>query len=96
MSELEVAVPRAVDAEAGLQRVRVRANHPWRIYVMAPESGQAVWVRSDGGAYRELEPGAEAALAAGGRGETTVEVAYRTEAGAGDGVRLSYRLESAL
>lgn len=96
LSELEVEAPRAVDAEAGLQRVRIRANHGWRIYVAAPASDQTVWVRGDGEAYRPLGPGMETELTTGARGETTIEVAYRTEAGAGGEVQLNYRLESAM
>lgn len=86
-----VGTPGAAGRDAGLRtetyRVRVRANHRWKV-VLASESGAAtaVWVRTvDGrGASTEqyVEPGASIEVASGDRGDRVVEVEVRWEASA--------------
>jgi hypothetical protein len=68
-------------------RVRVRANHRWKV-VLSAESGAAaaVWVRTvDGNGAsmsQYVEPGADIEVAAGDRGDRVVEVEVRWEASA--------------
>lgn len=74
-----------VESQAGVFRVRVRANHGWRLVVAtAADAEGTVWVRNaaDGSvAYQPLEPGMELGVASGDRGETVLDVEYRIETG---------------
>lgn len=88
------------DTRTGLLRVRVRANHHWKVIVAVPAGlDEPVWVRvagsGEGGSYR-LEPGAETVIAAGDGGETEVRVEYRWDAAESDeqAVPLTYTLAS--
>lgn len=77
----------ASDEPTGTLRVRVRANHEWKVVVAVPFGlERPVWVRTagDGGseAYQRLEPGSEAVIAAGGGGATELRLQYLWE---GDG-----------
>ncbi|MFO7893912.1 MAG: hypothetical protein R6U63_09265 [Longimicrobiales bacterium] len=87
ISQLDVASHERLAAEAGEQagvfRIRVRANHAWKVVVTAPVGiDGSVYVRATEHGpveYRRLDPGAETVVASGGRGEVLVEVEYRRE-----------------
>lgn len=89
-------------ATTGVFRIRVRANHPWRILASAEAAGsREIWVRSGAGdAFRRLEPGAAAVVGSGGRGEAVIDVEYRWVGGssglvADAALPLTYTLASA-
>lgn len=89
------------DVRTGLLRVRVRANHEWKVVVAVPTGlDKAVWVRAVGGAatdYRRLEPGTETVIASGDRGETEIRIEYRwDDRGSAEGAALplTYTLAS--
>lgn len=74
----------ASEESTGTLRVRVRANHEWKVVVAVPVGlERPVWVRTvgEGGseAYQRLEPGSEAVIATGGGGATELRVQYRWE-----------------
>lgn len=87
VSQLDVvsheSLAREGGTEAGVFRIRVRANHPWKVVLSAASGADGeVWVRSstDGaGSFNRLDAGAEAVVATGGRGLTVVEIEYRRE-----------------
>lgn len=66
---------------SGVFRIRVRANHSWKVVLTAPVgAGGTVWVRASGDVeYRPLEPGMETVVASGERGEAVIAVDYRLE-----------------
>ncbi|MDX1675297.1 MAG: hypothetical protein R3314_10925 [Longimicrobiales bacterium] len=70
---------------SGLLRIRVRANHTWKLMVTAVPGAGVVEVRSSGtghAATHRLQPGSETSIAAGGRGSFVLEVEYRWDSGA--------------
>lgn len=99
--EVEAVEPTAGEsgAESGVYRIRVRANHAWRILVTAAAGAEgSIRVRTGSGstAYR-LEPGREAVIASGERGATVVEVEYQwqpSQARVGSAPPLIYTLFS--
>jgi hypothetical protein len=67
---------------AGVFRIRVRANHAWKLVLTAsPDLGETIRVRVGGGSspFLALAPGEEMAVTTGHRGRTMVEVEYRRE-----------------
>ena len=69
---------------SGLLRIRVRANHAWKLVVTAVPGAGVVEVRSSGprgAATHRLQPGSETPVAAGGRGSVVLEVEYRWDPG---------------
>lgn len=100
VSELDVEVGGSAES-SGVFRIRVRANHPWKVVLTAPvDVGGTVWVRVTGAgeaAYRPLEPGLETVVASGERGAASIEIEYRLEGARASevtGVPLTYTLGS--
>lgn len=84
-------------AGSGMVRIRVRANHAWKLLVTAAPGGGAVEVRTTGpagGATHRLRPGSETVVATGGRGSVVIEVEYRGDPGSEPGLPLTYTLAS--
>lgn len=101
--ESTVGVPAtASEPGAGVFRIRVRANHAWKVTLGASVgAGEGVWIRATGtdgsGEYVRLEPGMETVVGTGGQGEAVLEVEYRVESGAAPTVAalpLTYTLAS--
>lgn len=95
----ERAVPAGTDTRAGVFRVKVRANHGWKVLLAAsPSMGGEIRVRDpETGEYRRLEAGLETVIASGDRGEVILEVEYRWDPAspeAGASLPLTYTLAS--
>ena len=66
----------------GTLQVRVRANHRWSLVLASAGSADSaveVRVSSGAGGFERLGPGSQAVVYSGQRGETIVELQYRTD-----------------